>query len=167
MNKAFTKETDHDDELSLLPEMPTGVPNYITPAGFLALQNQLRELIAHAPADGAFNAAGQTRSEIEQRIHYLQSRIESAQVVNPAVHVGNEQIFFGATVTYQDEADELHTVTIVGLDELDPANGKISWLSPVAQALLNANEGDTVEMDGPAGLEELTIMAVDYLHASS
>jgi len=167
MNKAFTKETDHDDELSLLPDMPVGVHNYITPAGFLALQNALRELIANLPPDGTPNAAGQTRSEIEQRLHYLQTRIESAEVVNPAVHVGNDQIFFGATVTYQDEAEELHTVTIVGLDELDPANGKISWLSPVAHALLNATEGDTVEMDGPAGLEELSIIAVDYLHASS
>jgi transcription elongation factor GreB len=177
MSKAFTKESD-SEEPSLLPEMPIGVRNYITPAGLLSLQNALHALTEQSGAlshDGQSNEAGdettslsgeQNARDVDQRIQYLRTRIESAEVVDPGVHVGNDQIFFGATVRYRDASKQEHTVSIVGLDELDPANGKVSWLSPVAQALLNAYEGDTVELDGPGGLEKLCILAVHYPNSS-
>jgi transcription elongation factor GreB len=177
MSKAFTKESDTEEELSPLPEMPTGVRNYITPAGYLALQQALRALTEHsssvsdthpdqneekrAPAGSEHGAR-----DIEQHIHYLRARIDSAEVVDPTVHAGNDQIFFGATVTYRDESGDKHVVTIVGLDELDPANGRISWLSPVARALLNASAGDRVELVGPAGLTQLKVLAVNYPQSS-
>lgn len=172
MNKAFVKESD-DEPLSTLPEMPTGVRNYITPAGYRHMQTELQhglESLSLATAtdkgerEQGLNVASpalQAR-EIEQRIHYLQTRLETAEIVDPAVHVGQQQIFFGASVTYQNQQDEQHTVTIVGLDEIDPSKGKIGWLSPVAQALLNASEGDSVKLETPAGAEELQILTVRY-----
>jgi transcription elongation factor GreB len=175
MNKAFTKEESEDEGLSLQPDMPYGVRNYITPAGYQHLQNELLQLLDVArpralQADTADNpdaeSAGSqpqpTLREIEQRIHYLQTRLETAEVVDPAIHAGEEQIFFGAIVTYQNESAEQQTVTIVGLDEIDPAHGRISWLSPVARALLGACEGDTVLLESPAGDENLEILAVRY-----
>ncbi|HEV7856093.1 MAG TPA: GreA/GreB family elongation factor [Herminiimonas sp.] len=173
MSKAFTRESDTEEELSPLPEMPTGVRNYITPAGYLALQEALRALTEQpaVASDLQVDQVGEKTTltgsdhrarDIDQHVRYLRARIDSAEVVDPAVHAGNDQIFFGATVTYRDESDDKHVVTIVGLDELDLANGRISWLSPVAQALLNAHEGDTVELDGPAGLTQLKIIAVAY-----
>lgn len=162
MSKAFTKETDDDDELSPLPEMPAGVKNYITPAGYRQLQKELSQLLEQR--NDAFAAASPERAqrEIEPAIHYLQTRLEAAEVVDPSVHAGEEQIFFGATVTYRHENGTQQSVTIVGLDELDPANGKISWLSPVAQALLTAHEGDDVMLESPAGSEALQILTVRY-----
>lgn len=177
MSKAFTKESDNE-EPSLLPEMPAGVRNYITPTGLLALQNALHALTEQSVAlsnDGQSNHADddtpslggkQNARDIDQRIQYLRTRIEIAEPVDPGMHAGNDQIFFGATVRYRDGSKQEHAVTIVGLDELDPAHGKVSWLSPIAQALLNAHEGDTVELDGPGGLEKLSILAVCYPNPS-
>jgi transcription elongation factor GreB len=88
--------------------------------------------------------------------------MDAAEVVDPSLHHGNDQIFFGATVTYENQAGEEHTVTIVGIDELDPLNGKISWVSPVARALTTAREGDLVTLQTPAGGEELEILEVRY-----
>ncbi|WP_076592722.1 GreA/GreB family elongation factor [Herminiimonas arsenitoxidans] len=174
MNKAFVKETGDDDALSLQPEMPLDVKNYITPEGYQRLQNELLELVevtrAHVlqTEQDATNQTSlefdpeRTLREIDQRIHYLQTRLESAEIVDPSVHVDGDQVFFGASVTYQNAIGEQHTVTIVGLDELDPAHGKISWLAPLAQTLLGANEGDTVLLESPAGTEKLQIMHVRY-----
>lgn len=182
MSKAFTKEASEDEGLSLQPEMPFGVKNYITPAGYQHLQTELLQLLDVArpralqgdSAEDIGNTVGNTDLpaadgqhqlsllEIDQRIHYLQTRLETAEVVDPGVHDGDEQIFFGATVTYQHEAGERQTVTIVGLDEIDPAQGRISWLSPVAHTLLGASEGDTVLLESPAGDENLEILAVHY-----
>lgn len=172
MNKAFVKESD-DEPLSTLPEMPTSVRNYITPAGYQHMQIEQQHLLeslrfAKATDVGDHGTDLKVDSsqiqvrEIEQRIHYLQTRLETAEIIDPSAHADEQQIFFGANVTYQNEKDEQHTVTIVGLDELDPTNGKISWLSPVAQALLNAFEGDSVKLETPAGDEELHILTVLY-----
>jgi transcription elongation factor GreB len=176
MSKAFTRETDNEDVLSLVPEMPSGVRNYITPTGLLALHKALRELTEMAAAVPPHDLQAQNEDaaprldehprDLEQRMHYLRTRIESAEPVDPAVHAGNDRIFFGATVTYRDASKERHTITIVGLDEIDPANGRISWLSPVAQALLNARAGEMVELEGPVGAEELTILTVRYPQSS-
>lgn len=183
MNKAFVKEGS-EESLSLLPEMPVGVRNYITPEGYRSLQEELQRLQDSArreprPADPADPADPdeatdtqpasdfeQNMREREQLMQYLNTRIETAEIVDPTVHHGNDQIFFGACVEYQNAADERHTVTIVGLDELDPSNGKISWLSPVAQALLKAREGDVVVLESPAGNEKLRIESVRYPKAA-
>lgn len=175
MNKAFVKDAGDDNALPLLPEMPTGVRNYITPAGHRRLQSELSQLIDSARPDVAqredrdsgtdplpTDQAERALREIEQRIRYLQARLETAEIVDPGVHAGGDQVFFGATVIYRNERGEQHSVTIVGLDELDPANGKISWLSPVAQTLLKAHVGDSVLLDSPAGAEKLHILAVHY-----
>lgn len=178
MNKAFVKETGDDDTLSLQPEMPLDVKNYITPEGYQRLQNELLELVevtrAHvlqSEQDGTNQTSlefdpERTLREIDQRIHYLQTRLESAEIVDPSVHVDGDQVFFGATVTYKNKIGEQHVVTIVGLDELDPTHGKISWLAPLAQTLLGANEGDTVLLESPAGTEKLQIMHVRYPRSS-
>ena len=172
MNKAFVKESD-DEPLSTLPEMPTDVRNYITPAGYRHMQIELRHLLQSLHATPLTHSDTRVIDyrkaltemqvrEIERRIHYLQTRLDVAEIVDSSVHADEQQIFFGASVTYQSEQGEQHTVTIVGLDELDPANSKISWLSPVAQALLNATEGDKVKMESPAGDEELEVLLVRY-----
>lgn len=172
MNKAFVKESD-DEPLSILPEMPSDVRNYITRAGYQSMQIELRHLLESLRVAAGSSTNKQDGDltkmptetqvrEIEQRIHYLQSRLDTAEIVDPSVHVNEDQIFFGATVKYQNEQGEPYTVTIVGLDEIDPSNGKISWLSPVAQALLNAYAGDSVMLQTPAGDEELDILTVLY-----
>ena len=93
---------------------------------------------------------------------FLTKRLDLAEVVDPSVHHGSDQVFFGATVTYANQAGEQLTVTIVGIDELDPLNGKISWISPVARALTKAREGDSVALKTPAGMQELEILKVEY-----
>ena len=100
--------------------------------------------------------------EIDRRIRFLTKRLDSAEVVDPSMHHGSDQVFFGATVTYENQSGEAHTVTILGIDELDPLHGKISWVSPVARALTKAREGEAVTLRTPAGMEELTILQVSY-----
>ncbi|MNR79373.1 Transcription elongation factor GreB [compost metagenome] len=174
MNKAFVKETNDDDTLAPTPEMPVGVKNYITPDGYRNLQQELQHLLDVARpaalqlqtdelnASATADAPEQSLREIEQRIHYLQTRLEVAEVVDASVHEDGEQIFFGATVEYEHANGERQQVTIVGLDELDPERGKISWLSPIAQTLLGAHEGDVVQLASPAGHEELHVLTVHY-----
>ncbi len=181
MNKAFVKESDDgDDDLdAALPAIPAGAKNYITPAGYQRIREELLHLIdvdrpevvrivhwAASNGDRSENGDyiyGKRRlREIDRRIRFLTKRMDLAEVVDPSAHHGSDQIFFGATVTYQNQADEEHTVTIVGIDELDPLHGKISWVSPVARALTKAREGDLVSLMTPAGLEELEVLAVHY-----
>ncbi|MDB5839324.1 MAG: greB [Herminiimonas sp.] len=182
MNKAFVKESDDDDDDDLTaaaPPIPAGSKNYITPAGYQRIKDELLQLIdvdrpevvrivhwAASNGDRSENGDyiyGKRRlREIDRRIRFLTKRMDLAEVVDPALHHGNDQIFFGATVRYENQAGEQHTVTIVGIDELDPLNGKISWVSPVARALTKARAGDTVTLRTPAGAEELEILQVDY-----
>jgi len=100
--------------------------------------------------------------EIDRRIRFLTKRLELAEVVDPSVHHGSDQVFFGATVTYLNAAGDEQTISIVGIDELDPLQGKISWVSPVARALTKAREGETVTLRTPAGDDELDIISVQY-----
>jgi transcription elongation factor GreB len=100
--------------------------------------------------------------EIDRRIRFLTKRMDSAFIVDPSVHYGNDQVYFGATVAYVNKAGEEHTVTIVGIDELDPLRGRISWVSPVARALTKAREGDVITLETPQGSEELEIVSVEY-----
>jgi transcription elongation factor GreB len=180
MNKAFVKETDDEDDLDgTPPPIPAGTKNYMTPQGHQRMKNELLHLIdverpevvrtvswAASNGDRSENGDyiyGKRRlREIDRRIRFLTKRLDIAEVVNPGVHHGSNQIFFGATVLYENQAGEEHTVTIVGIDELDPLNGRISWISPVARALTKAREGDTVLLSTPAGLDELTVLEVTY-----
>ncbi len=181
MNKAFVKETDNDeDELDgMVPSVPAGTKNYMTPEGHQRMKDELLRLIdvdrpevvrvvswAASNGDRSENGDyiyGKRRlREIDRRIRFLTKRLDLAEVVEPSVHHGSDQIFFGATVTYENLTGDEHTVTIVGIDELDPLNGKISWISPVARALIKAREGDTVTLKTPAGVDELTILEVRY-----
>ncbi|MDB5776208.1 MAG: transcription elongation factor GreB [Herbaspirillum sp.] len=184
MNKAFVKEgngddDDGDDAGIGLPPLPAGAKNYITPAGYRRLKDELLQLIdadrpevvrivswAASNGDRSENGDyiyGKRRlREIDRRIRFLTKRMDAAEVFDPALHYGSDQIFFGATVIYETGDGETHTVTIVGIDEFDPLNGKISWVSPVARALTKAHAGDTVVLQTPAGVEELTVLEVDY-----
>ncbi|TFW05682.1 transcription elongation factor GreB [Oxalobacteraceae bacterium OM1] len=181
MSKAFVKESDDDDDdlEAGAPPIPAGTKNYMTPQGHKRMKDELLHLIdverpevvkvvswAASNGDRSENGDyiyGKRRlREIDRRIRFLTKRLDKAEVVDPSVHYGNDQVFFGATVTYENLAGEEHTVTIVGIDELDPLNGKISWISPVARALTKAREGETVVLRTPAGVDELTILEVKY-----
>ncbi|MGE5545667.1 MAG: transcription elongation factor GreB [Solirubrobacterales bacterium] len=181
MSKAFTKETDDDDDD--LPEgatpLPKGTPNYITPAGFQALQDELRaltrverpkvvEVVSWAAGNGDRSENGdyiygkKRLREIDRRIRFLTKRIERAKVVDPAAQTNTDQVFFGATVTYANARGEEKTIRIVGIDEADLDHGKVSWIAPVARALMKAYEGDTVSLRTPGGIETLEVLEVSY-----
>jgi len=181
MNKAFTRESDgdDDDDGAALPAIPAGTKNYITPQGYARLRAELLQLIdeerpkvvdvvhwAASNGDRSENGDyiyGKKRlREIDRRIRFLTRRLEIAEVTDPSLHHGSDQVFFGATVTYADEAGEERTVTIKGIDEADHARGEVSWISPVARALLKAREGDVVKLVTPAGAQEIEVVGVQY-----
>ncbi len=181
MSKAFTKETDAAEDVDddLPDALPANVKNYVTPAGHAALQEELRrlrqderpkvvEVVSWAAGNGdrsenADYQYGKKRlREIDRRIRYLTKRLESAVVVDPKQQQGLSQVFFGATVTYAKADGTEHTVTLVGVDEADIAQRKISWRSPVAQALMKARVDDTVSLRTPAGVEEIEIVSIAY-----
>jgi transcription elongation factor GreB len=180
MNKAFTKETDSDDDDGpLLPPLPAGGKNYITPAGYGRLRAELLRLIdderpriveivhwAASNGDRSENGDyiyGKKRlREIDRRIRFLTQRLEIAEITDPSVHHGSGQIFFGATVTYVDDAGVARTVTILGIDEADTLQGQISWVSPVARALTKAGVGDEVSLVTPHGVQLLEVLRVEY-----
>jgi len=180
MSKAFTKETDTDEDDGLaLPAVPMGGKNYITPSGYQRLRSELLALIdverpkvvevvhwAASNGDRSENGDylyGKKRlREIDRRIRFLTKRLEIAEVVDPSLHAGSDQIFFGATVTYADDQGIERTITIMGIDEADNKEGQVSWISPVARTLLKAKEGDEVPLQTPGGLRMLEVIAVTY-----
>ena len=181
MSKAFTKETDSadDDEGLALPPLPPGGKNYITPSGYARLRAELLDLIDNerpkivdvvhwAASNGARSENGdylygkKRLREIDRRIRFLTKRLEIAEVVDPSLHAGSEQVFFGATVTYSDDEDGERTITIMGIDEADSRMGQVSWISPVARALLKARVGDEVQMPTPGGVRHLEVVKVQY-----
>lgn len=180
MNKAFTRETDVPEDVheEAPPMIPHGAKNYITPTGHMRLKSELKTLVevdrpemvrtvswAAANGDRSENGDyiyGKRRlREIDRRIRFVMKRLEMAEVVDPRDQ-DQERIFFGATVTYRDGTGAQKTVSIVGMDEVDPARGRISWVSPVARALLRACEGDVVTLITPAGPEELEVIEIQY-----
>ena len=181
MSKAFTRETDSDDdeEGAGLPPLPAGGKNYITPQGYARLRGELLALIdeerpkvvevvhwAASNGDRSENGDylyGKKRlREIDRRIRFLTKRLEIAEVADPSLHHGSDQVFFGATVTYATPDGEERTVTIKGIDESDNLAGEVSWISPVARALLKAREGDEVTLVTPAGPQTIEVLAVRY-----
>ena len=178
MSKAFTKETDADDEPALAPRV-AGAKNYITPAGYDRLKDELLRLIdddrpkvveavywAASNGDRSENGDyiyGKKRlREIDRRIRFLTQRLEIAAIVDPSIHYGKDQVFFGSTVRYADATGMQTTVTILGIDEADTLAGEVSWLSPVATALLKSRLGDDVQMMTPDGAQTLEVVRVSY-----
>ncbi len=181
MSKAFVTENENVEEADIddADVLPAGQKNYMTPTGFATLQAELKvlvnderpkvvEIVHWAAGNGDRSENGdyiygkKRLREIDRRIRYLMKRLESATVVDPAQQQGLEQVFFGATVCYAKADDSEHTVKIVGVDEADLNCGKISWLSPLARALLKARSGDEVTVRTPAGVEKIEVVSITY-----
>jgi transcription elongation factor GreB len=183
MSKAFTRESDSDPDDDRDDDggdaLPAPAKNYVTPTGHAALQVELRQLrqeerpkvvevVSWAASNGDrsenadYHYGKKRLREIDRRMRYLTKRLESAVVVDPKQQQALRQVFFGATVTYVRQDGSEHTVTLVGVDEADLSQGRISWLSPVAQALMKATVDDSVQLRTPTGIEELEIVAIRY-----
>jgi transcription elongation factor GreB len=185
MSKAFTKETDaaaDDDAPEAGAPLPTGGKNYMTPQGFAAMQDELKKLarderpkvvetVAWAAGNGDRSENGdyiygkQRLREIDRRIRYLTKRLEIAEVVDPARQTRRDQVFFGATVTYANDDGIENTITIVGVDEATSDAKRVSWVAPIARALLKARAGDTIELATPGGVETIEVITIDYPQA--
>ena len=182
MSKAFVPEDvpqpEDDGEEEKAPKIPAGGKNYITPRGFARLRDELDDLLnkkrpelttviawAAGNGDRSENADyiyGKRRlREIDRRIRFLTKRLESSEVIDPA-QVKSDQIRFGATVTIEDEDGESKTYSIVGIDEAEPSNGKISWISPLSAVLLKAKVGDVLNFRTPKGVREIEVIEVVY-----
>ena len=182
MSKAFTRETDADADdgnPDPSPDLPANGKNYITPQGYARLRAELLDLIdterpqvveaVHWAArngdrseNGDYIYGKKRLREIDRRIRFLTKRLEIAEVTDPSVHHGSDQVFFGATVTYADGSAQERTVTILGIDEADSAHAQVSWISPIARALLRAREGDVVKLVSPAGVQDVEVLGVGY-----
>ncbi len=183
MSKAFTNEDTLPDGNDLPDEpeiIPAGQKNYMTPTGFKTLQDELKllvnderpkvvEIVSWAAGNGDRSENGdylygkKRLREIDRRIRYLMKRLESATVVDPKEQQKLVLVFFGATVTYAREDNSEHTVTIVGVDEADMQENKISWLSPLARGLMKAKVGDERQIRTPAGVETVEILSIEYI----
>ena len=177
MSKAFVREAEQEDELD--PPQPAQVAkNYISPAGYARLKGELARLVeverpevvktvswAASNGDRSENGDylyGKKRlREIDRRVRFLIKRLESAEVVDSAGR-DSDQVFFGATVTYRSKRSGERRITIAGIDEIDTGQARVSWIAPVAKALLKARIGDRVTLRSPGGDEELEIIDVEY-----
>jgi transcription elongation factor GreB len=181
MSKAFTRETTEasDDDGGGVTPLPPSGKNYITPDGYARLRAELLDLIdnerpriveivhwAASNGDRSENGDylyGKKRlREIDRRIRFLTKRLEIAEVADPRVHHGSDQVFFGATVTYADAQGDERTITIMGIDEADSLKGQVSWIAPIARALLKARVGDEVRLATPQGVQEIEVLDVQY-----
>lgn len=179
MSKAFVKEDDNEGELDNTPRLPLGVKNYITPGGYQRLKDEFDQLwkverpelvkvVSWAASNGDRSENGdyiygkRRLREIDRRLRFLSKRMDNAEIIDPAQRGECDQVFFGATVTVCNAQGETQTYSIVGLDEADPGRGWISWISPLARALLKAREGEIVSLQTPGGLEELEVIAIRY-----
>ena len=180
MSKAFTKESESDEDEDFgLPALPVGGKNYITPVGYARIRAELLDLIdnerpkvvevvhwAASNGDRSENGDyiyGKRRlREIDRRIRFLTKRLEIAEISEPSVHFGSDQVFFGATVTYEEESGLQRTVTILGIDEADNLHQQVTWVSPISRALLRAQVGDVVRLNSPSGMQDIEIIRVTY-----
>lgn len=181
MNKAFVKEQDTDDDEEIAePSQPAGTKYYITRLGFLKLKGELDHLVrverpevvsvvswAASNGDRSENGDyiyGKRRlREIDRRIRFLIKRLESATVVDPADQENLDQVFFGATVTVCDVEGTEFAYQIVGVDEANASEGRISWISPLAKVLMKARIGDTVKLLSPSGAHEYDVIDIRYV----
>ena len=181
MSKAFTKETDHEEELDEPDPLPAHVKNYMTPYGREMLEKELKflmsderprivEIVSWAAGNGDRSENGdylynkKRLREIDRRLRYLTKRLENVEVVDPRRQQGIEQVFFGATVTVCDvDGTDEQTYQIVGVDEANASEGRISWIAPLSRALLKAREGDVIRFASPAGLREIEVVEIRYV----
>ena len=184
MNKAFTRESDGDDDDPgdddvVAPALPQGARNYLTPAGYKVLREELLglldderpkvvEAVSWAAKNGDRSENGdyiygkKRLREIDRRIRFLTKRLDIAEVVDPSLHHGRDQVFFGATVRYVNQRDEERTITIKGVDEAQSGRSEVSWVSPIARALLKARVGDELQVATPGGVETIEVVDVSY-----
>jgi transcription elongation factor GreB len=181
MSKAFTKESDaaEDDDDIVAPALPLGSKNYVTPQGYARLRAELIglldderpkvvEVVSWAAKNGDRSENGdylygkKRLRDIDRRIRFLTKRLDIAEVVDPAAHHGHQQVFFGATVTYANQKGDERTITIKGVDESDSSRGEVSWIAPIARALLKAHVGDEVVLQTPGGVERIEVVEVQY-----
>lgn len=180
MSKAFTRESEQDSDEDLgLPPLPHGGKNYITPQGYARLRAELLELmdverpkvveVVHWAAsngdrseNGDYLYGKKRLREIDRRIRFLTKRLEVAEIVDPRIHHGSDQVFFGATVTYVDDNGSTRAVTIMGIDEVDSARGQVSWISPIARTLLKTRVGDELRLITPSGVRLIEVLDVCY-----
>lgn len=181
MNKAFVREGEGDEDEELAPslKLPAGARNYITPAGHARLKSELEHLVKrerpHVVEIVAWAASNGDRSEngdyiygkrrlreIDRRIRFLTKRLDIAEIVDPLRQGDNDQVFFGATVTIADQDGAENVYSIVGIDEADASRGRISWISPLARALIKAREGESIRFQSPVGIREIDILEVVY-----
>ncbi|MDE2398672.1 MAG: transcription elongation factor GreB [Burkholderiales bacterium] len=189
MSKAFTRESDapdddEDDPAAGLPPLPAGARNYMTPAGYRRLREELMNLldverpkvvetVSWAAKNGDRSENGdyiygkRRLREIDRRIRFLTRRLDIAEVADPSQHHGGDQVFFGATVTYANAAGVERTITIKGIDEADSLQGEVSWVAPIARALLKARVGDEVKLVTPGGVEAIEVVEVRYPEPSA
>ncbi|PIT81656.1 transcription elongation factor GreB [Limnohabitans sp. 15K] len=180
MSQALTQDAGGDDDEELgLPALPSGARNYMSPAGYARLRAELFSLIdderpkvveivhwAASNGDRSENGDylyGKKRlREIDRRIRFLTKRLEIAEVVDPTVHHGSDQVYFGATVSYVEDSGTERTVTILGIDEADSLLGQVTWVSPIARTLLKSREGDELKLVTPAGVLNIEVLRVTY-----
>lgn len=185
MSKAFVKEGGGDDddpddhESGDLSALPASSKNYMTPAGYLAMKDELLSLlnterpevvrvVSWAASNGDRSENGdylygkRRLREIDRRIRYLSKRLDRAEVVDPGLHIGNDQVFFGARIEFLRNGSLREEITIVGIDEVDPGRRRVSWVSPIARTVIKSRVGDIVSLRTPQGLDELEIVSVDY-----
>jgi transcription elongation factor GreB len=184
VNKAFVREREGDDAADEddppgLPPLPAGARNYITPHGYRRLRAELLrlldverprmvEVVSWAASNGDRSENGdylygkKRLREIDRRIRFLTRRLDIAEVADPSAHHGRDQVFFGATVTYATARGEQRTITIKGIDEADALAGEVSWVAPVARALIKSRTGDEVQVPTPGGVEVVEVLAVWY-----
>lgn len=184
MSKAFTKESDTEDDDGedggpSLQALPSGARNYMTPEGYARLRAEFMELldverpkiveiVSWAAKNGDRSENGdylygkKRLREIDRRLRFLTKRLDIAEVADPSIHHGRDQIYFGATVTYLNGKGEERTITIKGIDESDSLAGEVSWIAPIARVLLKAREGDELQLMTPGGIEKIEVLAVSY-----
>ena len=180
-NLEFDADLDDEDGTDDEPEViPAGTKNYITPSGMERLRDELHQLrsverpkvvetVSWAAGNGDRSENGdyiygkKRLREIDRRTRFLLKRLEITEIIDPARQQGMEQVRFGATVTYTDDQDNEHTVKIVGVDETRHERGEISWLSPIARALMKASEGDFVTVRTPKGIDNIEVLSISYM----
>jgi transcription elongation factor GreB len=183
LNKAFVRESEDADEDDDAPPAEVGQPltkNYMTPAGYARMKAELLNLldndrpevvriVSWAASNGDRSENGdylygkKRLREIDRRIRFLTKRLDIAEVVQSAAQAGSDQVFFGATVKFlRNGASDEEAITIVGIDEVEPMSRRVSWISPIAKALIKSREGDLVQLRTPSGQDELEITSVIY-----
>jgi len=179
----MNSEQEHDNDLDDDEDAgQRGIKNYVTPQGLQNLRDELDqlwrverpkvvEIVSWAAGNGDRSENGdylygkKRLREIDRRVRFLRKRLESAELVDPSQQVNRDRVYFGATVTYADEHDVEKTVMIVGTDEADMEQGKVSWVSPIARALLKLTVGDIALIRTPNGIREVEIVTIEYPRA--